>query len=124
MATEGGYLRQIIDVPTDFPRSDHVACLTGAQPKIGVVVHKGKYYSLGETLPEVLERWEKCEDLAIQLARKSQESKAGKRSHLSESEILSQYLDRLIKTRWTSEADAHWVLKRVATILEWQPLSD
>lgn len=110
------------DIPADFPRGNDFSSLAGAQAKIAVTIYNGRYYSSGNTPPEILKRWEKCEGLAIQLAKKSQESQAGKRAHMSKDEILAQYLDRLIKTEWTSIDDAHWVLKRVAEILEWQPL--
>jgi hypothetical protein len=60
-----------------------------------------------------------CEDLAEQLVAKSLESKAGKRSHMTETEILAQYLPRLIETKWTSEAEAKWVIRRTGELLEW-----
>lgn len=43
----------------------------------------------------------------------------GKRSHLSEVAILDQYLPRLIATKWTTEAEARWTIRRVAAMLSW-----
>jgi hypothetical protein len=39
---------------------------------------------------------------------------------MSEVAILEQYLPRLIRTGWTSEAEARWVIRRVAQLLEWR----
>lgn len=106
-------------VPADFPRPLHLGAVSGAQPKLLMVKYHGRFYSPGCTPPELYERWDVCEDLARQLAEKSLESKAGKRSHMSEIEILDQYLPRLIATRWTSEPEARWVIRRAAAMLGW-----
>ncbi|HEY0491503.1 MAG TPA: hypothetical protein VGD30_18485 [Telluria sp.] len=106
-------------VPLDFPRPLHFGAVPGAQPKLLAVRYNGRFYSPGCTPPELYERWTVCEDLAQQLAAKSSESKAGKRSHLSEVAILDQYLPRLIATKWTTEAEARWTIRRVAAMLSW-----
>lgn len=106
-------------VPVDFPRPLHLGAVSGAQPKLLMVKYQGRFYSPGCTPAELYERWDVCEDLARQLAEKSLESKAGKRSHMSQTEILDQYLPRLIATRWASEPEARWVIRRVATMLDW-----
>jgi hypothetical protein len=77
-----------------------------------------RFYSPGCTPPELWERWDVCEDLAKQLSAKSLESKAGKRAHMSELEILDQYLPRLIATKWTSQQEARWIIRRVAVMLD------
>lgn len=106
-------------VPEDFPRPVHQGAVPGAQPKLLMTQYKGRFYTPGCTPPEIFDRWHVCEDIAKHLSAKSVESKAGKRSHMSELEILAQYLPRLIATRWTSEAEARWVIRRVATMLSW-----
>lgn len=106
-------------VPSDFPRPVRLGALPGAQPKLLASHYNGRFYAPGSSPPEVFERWTVCEDLAQQLATKSLESKAGKRSHLTETEILDQYLPRLIATHWTSEAEAKWVIRRTAELLNW-----
>jgi hypothetical protein len=106
-------------VPLDFPRPLHLGAVPGAQPKFLAVQYDGRFYSPGCTPPELYERWTVCEDLAQQLAEKSLESRLGKRSHMSEVEILDQYLLRLIATKWTSEAEASWTIRRTAAILSW-----
>jgi hypothetical protein len=106
-------------VPSDFPRPVHLGAIPGGQPKLLVTIYQDKFYAPGCTPPEIYERWQICELIAQELSIKSNESKVGKRSHMSESEILEQYFPRLIKTRWTSEAEARWVIRRVAHILNW-----
>lgn len=82
--------------------------------------YRGRFYSPGCSPPELIERWSACEDIAQQLAVKSVESKAGKRSDMSETEILDQYLPRLIATGWVSEPEAKWVMRRTAELIGWQ----
>lgn len=106
-------------IPCDFPRTARHAALPGSQPKLLVSEYKGHFYALGCSPPEVYERWEICEDLAKQLAEKAAISKQGKRSHMSEVDILDQYLVRLIALRWTSPEEARWVIRRVGAMLSW-----
>lgn len=106
-------------VPADFPRPVHMGALPGAQPKLLMVMYGGRYYSPGCTPPELWERWVICEDLAQQFCRKSLDSKVGKRAHMSESEILDQYMERLLKTGWRSDAEMRWVIRRAAELAHW-----
>lgn len=106
-------------VPLDFPRPTNLGAVPGAQDKFLMTHYQGRFYSPGCTPPELLERWNACEDLAQQLSVKSLESKAGKRAHMTETEILDQYLPRLVATNWTSEAEARWVMRRTAELLDW-----
>lgn len=106
-------------VPADFPRPVHFGALPGTQPKLLMVQYGGRYYSPGCTPPEIWERWDICEDLAQQFCRKSIENKAGKRAHMSETAILDQYLERLLKTGWGSDAEMRWVIRRAAELAQW-----
>jgi hypothetical protein len=110
---------QYAQVPADFPRPVQHGALPGAQPKFLATKYNGRFYAPGCTPPELYERWQICEDLAAQLAAKSLESKAGKRAHMSEVEILEQYLPRLIAQKWTSEPEARYIMRRVAERLRW-----
>ncbi len=105
--------------PADFPRPVHLGAVPGAQPKLLMTQYQGRFYVPGCTPPELLERWNICEDLAQQLVAKSLESKTGKRAHMTDTEILAQYLPRLIATNWTSEAEARWVIRRTGELLKW-----
>lgn len=106
-------------VPSDFPRPVHQGAVPGVQPKLLMTKYEGRFYTPGSTPPEIFTRWDVCEDLAKQLSAKSVESKAGKRAHMSELDILEQYLPRLIATKWTSEAEARWIIRRAAAMLGW-----
>ncbi|MBB3222056.1 hypothetical protein [Pseudoduganella umbonata] len=106
-------------VPTDFPLPAYWGAIPGAQPKLIMTKYNGRFYSPGCTPPEIFKRWSACEEIAKQLAKKSIESKIGKRAHMSELEILGQYLPRLIATKLTSEEEACWIIRRVAAILGW-----
>lgn len=106
-------------VPEDFPRPVHLGAIGGAQPKLLAVEFQGRYYEPGMTPPEIYERWVICSDLTEQLTEKSAQSKAGKRSHIPEAKILEQYFTRLLHTKWTSAAEARWIIKSVARKLSW-----
>ena len=106
-------------VPADFPRPVHYGAVPGVQPKFLATKYGGRFYSPGSTPPELYERWDICEDLARQFSAKCLKSKAGKRAHLSEVEILDQYLPRLVATGWTSEPEARWIIRRTAAMLQW-----
>lgn len=106
-------------VPADFPRPVHHGSVSGGQAKLLMTSHNGRFYTPGCTPPEVFQRWDVCEDLAKHLSAKCLESKAGKRSHMSDVEILAQYLPRLIATKWASEAEARWIIRRIAVMLSW-----
>lgn len=107
------------NVPDNFPRPCILGAVSGVQPKLLMESYGGKFYATGNTPPEVYWRWTRCEDIAAQLATKALESKHGKRAHMSEIDILDQYLPRLIATRWTSEPEARFVIRRVAERLDW-----
>lgn len=110
---------QYAQVPDDFPRPEIASSISGYQSKLSLVEYEGKLYLPGGTPPELFARWEICEDLAQHLAVKSMESKAGKRAHMSETEILDQYLERLLKTGWGSDAEMKWVIRRTAELAGW-----
>jgi hypothetical protein len=111
------------EVPPDFPRPPYRSSLSGAQLKLALVEYDGKFYYPGATPPEVWQRWDVCEDLAQQFSRKCLESKAGKRSRMSEEAIIQQYYERLLKTSWVSEPEGAWVMRRAAQLVGW-PLPD
>ncbi|MBI3729925.1 MAG: hypothetical protein HY254_16555 [Burkholderiales bacterium] len=78
-----------------FPMTALLDAISGAQAKLLLTEYDGKFYAPGTTPPEQFQRWDICEDLARQFSEKSLESKAGKRAHMSETEILLQYYARL-----------------------------
>lgn len=106
-------------IPPDFPRPEATGAVSGYQPKLLLTSHQGKFYTPGCSPPALYSRWARCEDIAQQLAVKALESKHGKRAGMLETEILDQYLPRLIAIRWTSEPEARFVIRRTAQILGW-----
>ena len=106
-------------VPNDFPRERITGALPGAQPKFLATLYKGRYYMAGCTPPEIYDRWCVCEDLVAQLSTRSVKSKEGKRSHMTESEILHQYYTRLLATKWTSIQETQWIIQKVADRIGW-----
>lgn len=110
-------------IPAEFPATALLGAISGAQAKMLLTEFNGKFYSPGTSPPERFQRWDICEDLARQFSEKSLESKAGKRAHMSELEILQQYYERLLKTGWVSGAEGVWVIHRVANMLSWPKLA-
>lgn len=109
----------LAQVPADFPRPVHLGAVGGAQQKFLMVQYGGRYHSPGCTPPELFERWDYCEDLARQFCQKCLDNKAGKRAHMTELEILEQYLVRLIDAGWGSDDEMRWVIRRTAELAAW-----
>jgi hypothetical protein len=110
-------------LPLDFPRPTHVGAIGGAQVKLLTTEYRGRFYTPGCTPPELLERWHACQIMAKHLAEKALESKSGKRAHMTQVQILDQYIPRLVAANLTSEAEARWVMRRAAELLDW-PIPD
>ena len=123
LTTSSALAEQYEKIPSDFPTDGLLGAVTGAHPKLLLTEFDGKFYQQGTCPPERFQRWDVCKDLARQFSEKCLESKAGKRSHMSEVEILRQYFDRLLKTGWVSEAEGVWIIHRVAAVLSWPSLA-
>ncbi|HTD05228.1 hypothetical protein [Undibacterium sp.] len=107
-------------VPDDFPYPAPAAgAVGGFQTKILMTEYQGAYYAKGTTPRDRWVRWDGCEDLVQHLKDKCLESKAGKRAHMSEADILGQYFDRLLTTNWTSPEEARWIVRRIGALLSW-----
>lgn len=106
-------------VPDDFPRHLHLGAVPGAQPKFMAVEYEGRYYSPGCTPPELYARWQHCLQYVPQFVTSCIETKKGKRAHMSEADILDQYLTRFIESRWVSADEAKWVIRETAKQLDW-----
>jgi hypothetical protein len=107
------------NVPTDFPRPVHLGAVGGFQPKLLLTKAGDKFHSPGCAPEELHARWQVCEHLAQQFVVKARETKAGKRSHMAEQDILEQYLVRSMKMNWGSTQEMRWVFRRAATLLSW-----
>lgn len=106
-------------VPDDFPRPQHLGAVPGAQPKFLAVEYQGRFYSPGCTPPELHGRWQHCMQYVPQFVTSCIETKKGKRAHMTESDILAQYLTRLIESGWVSAAEARWVIRETAKLSGW-----
>lgn len=115
----GTYDPRFAQVPVDFPRPVPVGAVAGVMPKSLLVDYGGKLYAPGCTPPEMFERWDICEDLAQQLRSKSIEAKTGARAYLAEADILAEFLEQLLETKWGSDAEMRWVVRRTAHLLDW-----
>jgi hypothetical protein len=111
---------QIPSVPADFPMADVAGAVSGMHNKLLLTKYEGRMYQAGNTPPERYQRWLVFEDLAQKFCVKCLESKAGKRSHMSEVAILEQYLDRMLNMRdWGSARELRWTIRRTAELLGW-----
>jgi len=106
-------------VPADFPRPTVHSAVAGFQAKLALATYRGRFYSPGGTPPELFSRWQVCEDLAQQFIIKSRECKLGKRSHMSEVDILDQYCTRAMTMGWGSDDEMRWVIRRASALLQW-----
>lgn len=108
-------------IPRDFPCPVSSYSLSGAHTKLALVEYAGEFYEPGLSPPEIVRRWDTLEDLAQQFATRALETEHGKYANLTQQEILSQYLARLLtQTEWGSPDELTWVIVRTASILRWQ----
>jgi hypothetical protein len=106
-------------VPTDFPRPNMASALSGFQAKLPMVEYRGKLYVAGCTPPELYQSWHYCEGMAAIFVGKCRRNQHGKYAHLNEEGILDQYCVRLLRTRWATEEELKWVIRRTAALLKW-----
>ncbi len=112
-------MSDLFAVPDSFPRASPISTVPGAATKFVAEHFEGKFYPAGGTPPQVRANWLYCENLAQQFKDASLKTKAGKRAHMSEIEILDHYLVRLLETDWGTPAELRWVIQRAATLLGW-----
>jgi hypothetical protein len=110
------------EVPTDYPYRLAHGAVSGYQPKLLLTSSTdGKFYSPGNAPEERWRDWQYSATLASAMVDKCLESKAGKRSHLSETEIISQYYQRAVAAggRYGTEEQLKWTFTKVAEALAW-----
>ena len=111
---------RMADIPPDFPRTERLGSVAGAQPKVLLTSYQGKMYRPGLTPPEVYDRWLFLEGTAQQLSMSAAESKRGKRAHMTEDEILDQYARRLKVHGIGTSEEMDWLVNRTGLILGWR----
>lgn len=101
-----------MNVPENFPGGPDPAALTGAQPKVGVRLIRGKYIS-GYTAEERAARYEMCADLVLQLVR-YYERKKKERQDLTEVQLLSRIAEAVPTKGWgLSSAEIAWCMREL-----------
>ncbi len=104
-------------VPDDFPRDDSAGVVGGAQPKVCVVLSKGKYVA-GQTDVEREERWGICEDLAHQLIPRAEKDAASHPEH-THAITLERMRAAVSRQGWVSHAELTWLISRMRALLNW-----
>lgn len=111
----------VTSIPVDFPRSQPAGSVPGVQAKVLARCVDGQYVSW--TDEELQERFECCEDLALQLVRycqrKEQENPSW--SHEFNLERTAGGVAKKVSTgEWNVTDDEQaWVMNRVRTLLGW-----
>lgn len=106
-------------IPPDFPRQAYLGVVPRGLADELMTEYEGHLYSPGCSPLERFEHWKFCEELAKQLVEELLEFKAGFYAYMSETQALNYYLPRLVATRWTSEVEARWIVRRTAELLNW-----
>lgn len=110
------------EVPADYPYHPMHGAVSGYQPKLLLTSSaNGKFYSPGNAPHERWHDWNYSTALASAMTQKCLESKAGKRAHMSEAEIILQYYQRAVKAngRYGTEEQLKWTFTKVARDLGW-----
>lgn len=110
------------EVPTDYPYRLAYGAVSGCHPKLLLTSSSdGRFYSPGNAPDERWHDWHYSVTLASAMVDKCLESKAGKRSHLSEAEIIRQYYERAVAAggRYGTEDQLKWTFTKVAKALAW-----
>jgi hypothetical protein len=104
-------------VPDDFPHDVAPAALAGAQPKLAARMIDGQFV-VGLTEEERLDRWQICEDLALQLmvpARKD----AAKYPQKAHDVVLGRIGDAIVGKDWCNVVEMNWIIARLRELLRW-----
>ena len=110
------------EVPADYPYQPVRGAVSGYQPKLLLTSSaNGKFYSRGNAPHERWHDWSYSIALASAMVQKCLDSRAGKRAHMTEEEIILQYYLRALKSngRYGTEEQLKWTFTRVAIALAW-----
>jgi len=110
------------EVPADYPYHPIHGAVAGYQPKLLLTSSaNGKFYTPGNAPHERWHDWRYSAALASAMIQKCLESKAGKRAHMSEAEIILQYYLRAVASngRYGTEEQLKWTFTQVAKNLGW-----
>lgn len=110
-------------IPADFPVEQPIGAVSGVQPKVTARRLADGTYTSGLTDDELLERYEACEDLSVQLAAYC-DRKWRQNPSWSQAFSLDRTLRGLVQKanagEWhVSPAEQAWIMTRVRAILGW-----
>ncbi|MGY2491135.1 hypothetical protein [Cupriavidus sp. CP313] len=109
--------RQVI--PEDFPKNDWLGAVSGAQPKL-LVRQNGERYEGPSTEEARWQRYEKCEDLAQQLAPYTRRKMSENSWSLEETlpRVEASVAKKVHNCQWDfSAAEVTWIMKRTREVL-------
>lgn len=110
------------EVPDDYPLYQVRGAVSGYQPKLLLRRSSdGKLHTPGNAPDERWHDWQYSLSLAAAMVGKCLESKAGKRAHMTEEEIILQYYRRALASggRYGTEDQLRWTFTKVAKTLAW-----
>lgn len=101
------------EVPEGFPRTKHLASVSGFQAKVPVRLIDGKY--VGDwTDAELFDRYEVCEDLVTQLTAYSHR-KLAELPGATLQNLLPRVRRGILNKGWDlTDAELDWIMARVA----------
>lgn len=106
------------NIPLNFPRDNYASALSGAQPKLAMVLINDKYYPEGNTPEQQLQRYLMCEDLAHQgMAYCNRKIEDGTVAD-PDAAMLRLYTG-LQSKNWCTPAQMKWIIRRVAELGSW-----
>lgn len=115
-------LPNYVSVPKDYPSAFVPGAVSGAHPKLLLTSSlDGKFYSAGAAPEARWYDWQYSLKMVSAMVDRCIESKSGKRSHLSEPEIILQYYQRALnaKGRYGTKEQLQWTFTQVAAALGW-----
>lgn len=108
----------VTNIPLNFPSDSYASALSGAQPKLAMVLIDGKYYPEGDTPTQKLERYLMCEDLAQQgleyCKRKIKDSTVA-----DPNAAMLRLFSGLQSKDWCTPAQKKWIVLRAAALGNW-----
>ena len=108
----------LTDIPEDFPARGTMVAISGAQPKLALVVVEGRYYPEGATPADRRAQYEMSEDLAHQGVDYCQRKLA--EGVVADPEAALNRLHKGLQGKhWCSAEQSLWIVRRVAMLLDW-----
>lgn len=110
-------------VPEDFPVPAEILDMMGEErfgPAAESEAHRiaVEYYATAYT-----GRFKACQELSFQLCTLIVARGEALLLPVAQRGVLERYRNGLVRTKWTSEDEAGWIVKQMAQMLNWSPVS-